>query len=86
MARVTRTSILTNRTRTLQLKRYEQDEFDRRIASVERGDILIEDAFPDLSKEAIRFIFDGTTNEEWESLEYGNEKGQFPVIYDRPKL
>lgn len=84
MARVTRTSILTGRTRTLELKRYDQDEFERLMHSVEKGDVPFEDAFPDISQEAKDFIVYGTTKAEWEDKNYGGERGEIPLVYDTP--
>ena len=82
MARVTRTSILTGITRTLELKRYDQEEFERRLYAVTSGNLSFEEAFPDISQEAKDFIAYGTTKAEWESND-GDDK-RIPLIYDRP--
>jgi len=68
-SRITRTSILTNVTRTMEFSKYDQDEFDKRYIAYKKG-MLIQDAFPDLSNDAREFIISGITKEEWE-LEYG---------------
>lgn len=82
MARVTRTSILTGVTRTLELKRYDQEEFDRRLYAVTSGNLSFEEAFPDISQEAKDFIAYGTTKVEWENNDGGDKR--IPLIYDRP--
>lgn len=64
-ARITKTSILTGRTRTLELNQYEQDEFDRRFYAFKHGNLLIQDAFPELSNSAREFILNGITDDEW---------------------
>ena len=66
-ARISKTSPLTGRYRTLQIKTYEQDEFDTRLHAWRRGEVLLEDAFPDLSPSAIYFIRTGIVEEEVQS-------------------
>jgi hypothetical protein len=62
-ARITRTSQLTNITRTLELGKYEQDDFDRRINAWKNG-APIDEVLPDISVDAIEFITTGITREE----------------------
>ena len=85
MARVTRTSIISGITRTLELKRYEQDEFERRMYAVNVGNMSIEEAFPDVSQEAKDFIVYGTTKTEWDNNNYEAERA-VPLAYDRPDV
>jgi hypothetical protein len=66
-ARISKTSPLTGRYRTLQISVYEQDEFDSRLLAWRRGDILLEDAFPNLSPSALYFIQTGITEDEVQS-------------------
>lgn len=65
-ARATRKSFLTGFVRTLEFKLYEQEQFDELWGQVERGNISIDDAFPNLSKEAKDFLVYGATKEEFE--------------------
>lgn len=65
-ARVTRKSILTGNVRTLQLKKYSQEEFDSLMTQVEEGHKTLDEAFLSLSKEAKDFIAYGATKEEFE--------------------
>ena len=68
-AYITRTSILTNVTRTLKLEKIEQEELDRILHAYREGiipdlhDYLIE---KEISPDAVSFIIDGTTREERE--------------------
>lgn len=62
-ARITRTSKLTGVTRTLELLKYDQDDFDKRLNAWENG-ANIDDVFPDLSADALEFITTGITREE----------------------
>lgn len=66
MAHITKTSSLTNRVRTLYIKEYDQDEFDRRLEAYKRGVCTIEDAFPELDSDVLFFIKTGITAEEVE--------------------
>ena len=66
-ARVTRTSILTGVTRTMELRRYEQEEFERLIVAYNDGKIAsLQEAFPLLTPKAIEFIKSGTLPDEWD--------------------
>lgn len=65
-ARITRTSILSNRTRTLEIPQYTPEEFERRLYAYNKGNIDIDDAFPLLSPMAKLFIEKGITPEEWD--------------------
>jgi hypothetical protein len=84
MAYVTRKSIITGVIRTLNLKLYEQDEFERLFRAVSLGELSLEEAFPKLSNDAKDFIVYGTTKEEWDNAEYGLNKGEMPIIYNTP--
>lgn len=69
-ARATSKSILTGAVRTMELKRYEQDEFDVLMHAYKEGKIAtLEEAFPLLSPRAIDFLRYGVLPEEWD----GNE-------------
>jgi hypothetical protein len=64
-ARVTRTSMLSKVTRTLELPQYTPEEFERRMNAYNNG-LLIQDAFPEISDSAREFIKNGITEEEWD--------------------
>lgn len=83
MARVTKKSILSGVTRTLELKRYDQDEFEKKMIAVEQGKVSLTEAFPDISNEAQDFIVYGTTKEEWERYNAEGENA-FPLAYNTP--
>ena len=69
-ARVTSTSILSGRTRTMELKLYEQEEFEVLMLAYKEGKIAtLEEAFPLLTHKAIEFIRYGIMPGEWD----GNE-------------
>jgi hypothetical protein len=69
-AYITRTSILTDITRTLKLEKIEQEELERILYAYKEGiipdlhDYLITNK--DITHDAITFIIDGTTREERE--------------------
>jgi len=44
---------------------YEQDEFESRYLAWQSGKCLIQEAFPELSDDALRFIQNGITEDEW---------------------
>jgi len=66
MATITKTSELTGITRTLQIKAYDQDDFDRRLIAWRDGRVLLEEALPNVSADAREFIKTGITAEEWD--------------------
>lgn len=69
-ARVTSTSILNGKTRTMELKLYEQDEFEVLMHAYKEGKIAtLEEAFPLLSPKAIDFIKYGVLPGEWDANE-----------------
>lgn len=70
-SKVTKTSMITGITRTLEIKHYTQDEFNNRYKKWESGELLIQEAFPELSDNAREFIKTGVTEEEWER-EFGD--------------
>ncbi len=66
-ARVSVTSILTGKSRTMELKLYEQDEFDVIMHAYKEGRIAtLEEAFPLLSPKAIDFLRHGVLPNEWD--------------------
>lgn len=66
-ARVSVTSILTGKSRTMELKLYEQDEFDVIMHAYKEGRIAtLEEAFPLLSPKAIEFLRHGVLPNEWD--------------------
>lgn len=78
-ARVTKTSIITGVTRTLQLPYYTQIEFEKRYVAYTNGVVMLEDAFPELSGSAIEFIKTGITDEEWQKyMELGDKTYNMP--------
>lgn len=64
-ARITKTSPFTDRVYTMQFEAYDQDEFELRLLAWRRGDKLIQEAFPELSDDALQFIRTGITPEEY---------------------
>lgn len=64
-ARITKTSPFTDRVYTMQFEAYDQEEFELRLLAWRRGDKLIQEAFPELSSDALIFIKNGITPEEW---------------------
>jgi hypothetical protein len=65
-ARITKTSILSGATRTLEISKYTQEELDVAYAAYTRGDIAsITDLLPELTEKAIEFIRSGTLPDEW---------------------
>lgn len=67
MAIFTKRSIINNIPRTLELPQYTQDEFDTLYNAYMRGEIMLDDAFDDVSPGAKHFIKTGTTLEEWDN-------------------
>ena len=69
-AYITRTSYLTNISRTLKLEKFDQDDMDRIVRAYEEGMIPnIYEYLTDkgLSYDAVAFIVEGTTREERET-------------------
>ena len=64
-ARITKTSPFTSLNHTMEFDLYDQDEFDLRLLSWNRGDKLIQEAFPELTDAAREFIKSGITPAEW---------------------
>lgn len=66
-AYVSRTSVLSGKTRTMSLKLYEQNEFDTRMHAYKEGKFTtLEEAFPLLTPKAIEFLRHGTLPGEWD--------------------
>lgn len=66
-ARISRESVLTGKTRTMEFKLYEQDEFDRRWNAYKEGNIAtLEEAFPLLTPKGREFLRSGTLPNEWD--------------------
>jgi len=64
-ARVTRTSYLSGITRTLELKQYDHDEFEKRWIAYRNGYLTLNEAFEEVSPEAREFIRSGATDDEY---------------------
>lgn len=65
-ARITKTSILTEVTRTMEISQYSQEEFDKAYYAYVNGEVAnITDLLPKLTPKAIEFIRSGTLPEEW---------------------
>lgn len=65
-ARITKESILTGDTRTLEMSQYTQEEFDYAYEAYKRGEIAsLTEALPKLTPRALEFIRSGTLPEEW---------------------
>lgn len=80
-ARITKVSPISGRKRTMEFSKYEQLEFDRRYSAWSRKDVLIQDAFPDLSPEAREFIMTGITEEEWIQVGVDNNANNTIKLY-----
>lgn len=66
-AYVTRESVLNGRIRTMEIKLYEQEEFERLMHAYNEGKIAsLQEAFPLLTPRAIEFIRSGTLPGEWD--------------------
>ncbi len=61
--KITRKSILTGIVRTIELPISEKD-----LKRYENGDGLIQNIFPNLSKEEREFIMTGVTSDEWDEV------------------
>jgi len=69
-ARVSRESMLTGMSRTMELKKYSQEDFDRLWYAYSEGKIAtLQQAFPLLSPNALEFLRSGTLLSEWDSNE-----------------
>ncbi len=66
MARISRESVVSGITRTMEISRYDQLEFERRYTAFKSGAVGLTEAFPDLSSKTLLFIQYGCTEEEWE--------------------
>ena len=69
-AKITKTSPISGITRTMEFGLYSQVEFDNRYHKWQRGEFLIQEAFPLLTSSAREFIKTGITEEEW-NTEFG---------------
>lgn len=66
-ARISKESILTGKTRTMEFSKYSQEEFDRLLFAYQKGKFAsLNDAFPLLTSKAIEFIKNGTLPNEWD--------------------
>lgn len=66
-ARVVRKSVLNGKTRTMEFKKYSQEEFDRLLFAYQEGKFAsLNEAFPLLTEKAIEFIKNGTLPNEWD--------------------
>lgn len=72
-AHITRTSILTNQKRTLQLPQYTPEQLEKKLLAYNNGHLLLEEAFPELSYKAREFIKNGTIEKEWDEYLRGNK-------------
>lgn len=67
MARITKTSMLSGITRSLDIPQLTQEEFDKRYSAWERREKMIQEAFPMLSVDEREFIKTGITSGEWDN-------------------
>ena len=66
-ARISKTSVLTGKTRTMEFTKYSQEEFDRLLFAYQEGKFVsLNEAFPLLTEKAIEFIKNGTLPNEWD--------------------
>lgn len=63
--KVSRTSFLTNITRTMEFSAYEPDEFERRWNAYIRGNLTLDEAFDKLTEASRLFVRCGATEDEW---------------------
>ena len=64
-AKFSKQSPFTGLYHTMEFDLYEQDEFESRYLAWQAGRCMIQDAFPELSDDAIKFIQHGITEAEW---------------------
>lgn len=62
---ITRTSMLTNVTRTLDL-----DVTEKQMEDYYSNGVLLQDAFPNLTAGEREFIKTGITDQEWDSIDF----------------
>lgn len=72
-ARITKTSMLSRKTRTMEFSQYTAEEFEKRLVAYNTGQLLLQDAFPELSNSAREFILSGITDDEWDEYMGGND-------------
>lgn len=72
-ARITKTSMLSRKTRTMEFEQYTAEEFEKRLLAYNNGKLLLQEAFPELSNSAREFIKTGITDEEWDEYMGGSD-------------
>ena len=79
---ITRTSMITNITRTVEL-----DITQKQLDDYKNG-VLLQDAFPNLSPNEREFIKSGIVDNEWESFidEVRPEQNEYTFTYPTKKL
>ena len=65
-ARLTKRSTFTGKVRTMEFPQYSPEEFERRMLAWKSGNLLIQEAFKELSDNAREFILTGVTADEWD--------------------
>ena len=81
MARLTRTSIFNPALeRTLEFSLYDQEEFEKRYRSYRRGELTIDEAFPEASRNLKSFILYGATEEEVSKALRENNEPINPIL------
>jgi hypothetical protein len=68
MAKITKRSLISDKTRTLNIPQYSTEEFERLLIAYEKGLMSIDEAFPLVSDKAKLFIETGTIEEEWDGI------------------
>jgi hypothetical protein len=66
-ARLTRQSLFTGKVRTMEFPQYTPEEFEKRMIEWKSGNLLIQEAFKELSNNAREFIMTGVTADEWDN-------------------
>lgn len=65
-ARLTKRSTFTGKVRTMEFPQYSPEEFEQRMIAWKSGNLLIQEAFKELSDNAREFILTGVTADEWD--------------------
>lgn len=71
--------MLTGITRTMEFAQYTPEEFERKLYAYRNGNLLIQEAFAELSANGREFIKTGITHEEWEQY-FGDDKDYSDVV------
>jgi len=77
MATYTKTSNVSGITRTMEFPQYTQDEFEKRFIAWNNGNLLLQEAFAEISPNGREFILSGMTGDEWDEYFAGGGKAVY---------